>query len=291
VTVNLSEIPGAFHLPRMNWDAIRAWVDKHVPEPDRPQAWADIVDQWLAVLNKALGNQYQTVATESLVVFAPRDYELAESLLRHAESGIAAITDALGALATESQIGPLVILLFADDDTYTDYIWPFFREGEYGASAGVCVRQGYVHIAAHATSDNSVQRTVLHEIKHACLSHLTLPLWLEEGVTQLAAEAGIGTWARFHLDAKTASDIRRYWRENGLGNFWWGRGFYLPDEGQLHSYRLSQVLFHLLIADHRRQLPDFVRHAHRGDAGESAAREYLGRGLADLAAQFLGEGP
>jgi tetratricopeptide (TPR) repeat protein len=131
---------------------------------------------------------------------------------------------------------------------------------------------------------------MIHEITHACLAHLTLPLWLEEGATQLAEEAGLANWARFQLDAETAKGMRDYWHENELSNFWWGKGFFLTDDAQMPSYQLAQVLFHLLLSDHRRQLPDFVRHAHAADAGDSSAREHLGKSVGDLAAQFLGSG-
>src|SRR5262249_50651689 len=42
--------------------------------------------------------------------------------------------------------------------------------------------------------------------------------------------------------------------------------------------------------DHRHGLPDFIRHANSADAGENAARQFLGMDLARLAATFLGPG-
>ena len=290
MTVDLSQIPGALYLPRMNWETIRAWVEKHVKESDRPQAWADIVDQWLGLLNEALGNQYQTANGDQVILFAPAGYEHVESMLDQAETGLAAIAYALGSMASENRLGKLPVLLLADVDTYTRYTWPYYPEGQYTRSAGVCIREGYVHIALYASAPHSVERTMIHEITHACLAHLTLPLWLEEGATQLAEEAGLANWARFQLDAETAKGMRDYWHENELSNFWWGKGFFLTDDAQMPSYQLAQVLFHLLLSDHRRQLPDFVRHAHAADAGDSSAREHLGKSVGDLAAQFLGPG-
>jgi tetratricopeptide (TPR) repeat protein len=130
---------------------------------------------------------------------------------------------------------------------------------------------------------------MLHEITHACLSHLPLPLWLEEGVAQLT-EAALSGGMPFALNGEDAAGIRRYWREHGLRDFWWGTGFHSLDGGQRHSYRLAEILFRLIVGDHRRRLPDFVRHTQADDAGDGAAREFLGRSLADLAAQFLGPG-
>ena len=117
MTVDLSQIPGALYLPRMNWETIRAWVEKHVPESDRPQAWADIVDQWLGLLNEALGNQYQTANGDQVILFAPAGYEHVESMLDQAETGLAAIAYALGSMASENRLGKLPVLLLADVDT------------------------------------------------------------------------------------------------------------------------------------------------------------------------------
>ncbi len=88
-----------------------------------------------------------------------------------------------------------------------------------------------------------MQRTLLHEITHACLSHLELPLWVEEGMTQLAEEAAVNRWNRFQLEPQAAAEVRKYWRDRGLADFWWGRGFSGLDDGQSHSYRLADILF------------------------------------------------
>lgn len=290
MTVKLESIPAAFHLPRPNWDVIHTWVESHVAAPDQPAAWAEIAEDWLSVLNQALGNAYRVHRSEHILLFASVNDEQAEMLLRYAESGIATITDALGDLACEKWLGPLVILLFADNETYGNFTSPTDPEIELIRSAGTCFRHGYVHIAVRPAAPDPLSRTILHELTHACLSHLNLPLWLEEGITQLAEEAALFQWGHFTLNSESAAENRRYWREHGLSQFWWGEGFLLFDEGQGYSYQLAQILFRLIMADHRKRLPDFVRHAVAEDAGDSAARKYLGKGLAELAAQFLGQG-
>ncbi len=290
--INLSEIPGAFHLPRPNWDVIRDWIDARVPEPDRPAAWTEVAHQWLAILNEALDSRYHTTPSTHLLLFAPRDYEHTHALLNFAEAGLAAIEDALGSLTGKIWLGPLAVLLFADAEAYSRYTAPFVPEGELFQSGGLCLRQrGHVHIALHPFPLDALRRSMLHEITHACLAHLTLPLWLEEGVTQLAEEVATSPWARFALDRESATNIRSFWLDRGLQDFWWGQGFYSLGETQRHSYQLAQILFHFLVADHRRKLPDLVRQAHADEAGESAAQAVLGQGLAELAAQFLGTGP
>ena len=89
-----------------------------------------------------------------------------------------AIKDELGDLACEQWLGPLVILLFDDEETYTHYVSPADPELEAVRSAGICFKHGYVHIAIHNFPLEELQSTLLHEITHACLSHLKLRLRL-----------------------------------------------------------------------------------------------------------------
>jgi len=269
---------------------IRAWVKENIAGSDRRAAWASIVSQWLDLLNEALGGSYRTQQSDRVLLFAPADYGDAESLLDCAESGLTYIVDLLGSVTGRNWQGPLVMLLFADPETYCRYVSPFDPEGEYFRSGGMCLRQGYLHLALRPTLLDQLRISAVHEITHACLSHLSLPLWLEEGIAQLVQQAATPSWAQFALDGQTAGEIRQYWREHGLQDFWWGQGFFRDDEGQGHSYALAEVLYRLLVADHRRQLPDFIRNAHAADAGDSAARTSLGKGVAVIAAQFLGPG-
>lgn len=290
MNVNLSEIPDAYQLPRPDWHVVSRWITENVPEANRPKAWSDIAGQWLENLNNALGDAYQIKQSEHFLLFAPRDSELADPLLRCGELGLTEIEGALGCLAKELQTGPIAILFFADNKTYGRFVTPFDSDLGFLRSTGVCFQEEYVHIAIRPGRLEEVQRTLLHELTHACLAHLTLPKWLEEGITQMAEEAVVPQWSQFQLSADTATTLKTAWRDHGLGEFWWGQAFSMEHHCQGYSYQLAEVLFRLLVSDHRRALPDFVRHAHRDDAGETAARQYLGKGLADLAEQFLGPG-
>src|SRR5262249_8565704 len=146
--LNLSQIPGAFHLPRPNWDVIRGWLEKQIPEAEREQAWADAVSQWLEALNKALGGAYRTLSNGPLLIFAPTSYPPADRLLRSADYSLATVMELLGDLASENWRGPLVLLLFKDAAAYYSYLALFYSEREWGSSAGVCIkREEQVHIA------------------------------------------------------------------------------------------------------------------------------------------------
>lgn len=93
----------------------------------------------------------------------------------------------------------------------------------------------------------------------------------------------------------------RLWRRAGLGRFWSGEGFHSAGEMQKRSYELAEVLVRNLALDFRprgfgrdrkpvERLLQFLRHASYEDAGDAAAREWLGRDLAAIVGQFLGPG-
>ena len=290
MSLKLTDIPRSFHLPQPNWQTIQAWVDEQVAQPEREQAWWDIAEDWLQTLNHALEGAYRIERSDNLLLLVPKESSHATALLRLGDVAVEAIVSELDDLAFENWLGPLVVLVFEDGGAYYDYIAPFYQEGEFGGSGGSCIRQGFVHVALHPATLEQLQSALAHEIAHAALAHLKLPLWLEEGITQLAEEVARPEWGRFNLDAKTAAELRGYWRERGLADFWWGKGFFLADDGQKFSYLLAQVLFRLLLADDKPSLAEFVHHVHVDDAGETAAQDFLGSGLADLAAKFLGEG-
>src|SRR5262249_52188342 len=160
-------------------------------------------------------------------------------------------------------------------------------EGEYGASAGSCVQRGYAHVVLPPQPIDHLQIVAAHELTHACVAHLRLPQWAEEGLTQ-AMEGEMHSWPRINQpSAEELLEVKRYWRENNIQDFWWHRGFYLPDEGQKSSYELARVLFHFLVTDYKDRYLDFLRDADADDAGEGAARERLGLSLAALAERFL----
>ncbi len=286
----LSEIRGAFYPPRPNWDVIHRWVVEHVAEPDRWQTWTDLTDQWLDTLNQSLGGHYRVRKTSELILFAPTDFAHGDLLLKCATSGLFRIVRALGSVAKGSWHGPLAILLFENEDTYDSYISAYGRGGEPISSLGLCIRSSNVHIALRPHHVDELQRVLLHELTHACLAHLSLPSWLEEGISQMCEEEARPDWSRFTIDSSEAQELRSFWRRNGLSEFWWGEGFCAADELQAQSYHLAQVLFRNLISQYPKQLPDFLRQAQIDDAGDTAARKCLKISNAEIAEQFLGPG-
>jgi len=133
------------------------------------------------------------------------------------------------------------------------------------------------------------QHIVAHELTHACVGHLPLPPWLNEGVTTVI-EKGVFEDSSAMLNRELAERHRDFWKAQGLRGFWSGRSFHRPDDGQHLSYNLAEIMVRNLLGDHRDRFVEFLCHAHYADYGERAAEKFLRASLSDYAGMFLGEG-
>lgn len=289
--IKLSEIPWAYHFPRPNWVVIREWIEDHVPAEQQPQAWDDAALQWLESLDNALPDEYQVLFSEHFLFFLPQDHEHRAFFADFAESVREQLFSRLDGVAQPSWPARLPVLLFDSSEAYYEYKASYFQAGDYGGSGAMCVTEDdYVHLVINGLSTEQYQPSLAHELTHAVVKHLNLPRWLEEGLTQLIDDGYKSPWTQFSLDPKETRKLREYWNDCGLKEFWWGSAFYLPDEGQLHSYQLAAALKRILVRDHKPLLNEFLLAANEADAGDHACRTILKCTLPDLATQFLGEG-
>jgi hypothetical protein len=94
------------------------------------------------------------------------------------------------------------------------------------------------------------------------------------------------------LTRELADEHRAYWNRDTIQDFWHGSSFSKPESQKL-SYGLARILLDFIVTDIHpspEDFRDFVSHTSREDAGEAAARNYLGLELNDLASAFLGPG-
>ena len=91
------------------------------------------------------------------------------------------------------------------------------------------------------------------------------------------------------MDLITATYFSRAVDEKKIQEFWTGRSFNRPDEGQDLSYHLAQFLVQSL-ARNFQSFKQFVLQAHFEDSGESAARAVYNNTLGYLIEGVLGEG-
>ncbi|WP_254508544.1 hypothetical protein [Anatilimnocola floriformis] len=285
------------HFAMPDWDRIGEWVELYVEKEDQFKAWTELALQWLHLINEQFGDRYQILETKHFLLFGfPGEVRLS-SLGSHAEDCRRGLQQNLPGLAKFTTPGKTPILIFAGNDAYYAHVADYHGDGEYGGSSGMHIRNSYSHVAMLQILGNDLFQTSAHELTHAALAHLTLPLWIEEGLAQLF-EHDLGN-KQFYLNPKDVGEQKAFWRAEGLEKFWSGDGFSSPGDMQKHSYQLAEILLRLLLTDYQprwfgfdqsplRKLMNFLKYANRDDAGESAAQMQLGLSLEDIAAKSLG---
>lgn len=288
---------GETDLPVPDWDRAAEWVQLYVDEADQHAVWTELALQWLHLTNEHFQDRYQILETPHFLLFGFPEETRLQPLGRFAEECRRGLLRSLPGLAKFTAPGKLPILIFAGNEAYYSHVGDYHGDGEYGGSSGMHIRNRYDHVALAQLYKIDLFATMAHELTHAALSHLQMPLWLEEGLTQLF-EHDLGN-KPFALDPKEVGEQKVFWRETGLEQFWSGTGFSSPGDVQKYSYQLAEILLRLLLTDYQprwfgfdrtpvQTLMNFLRNAKRDDAGEAAAREYLGLSLEDIAAKSLG---
>ncbi|MCR9211235.1 MAG: hypothetical protein NXI28_23650 [bacterium] len=278
------------HLPHPKWETISAWVEENVDPPSHDEAWKSIVHQWLVRLGDALSPDYAVYESDEFVLLSS-DASLAPRVLDLCERSRRIILETLNGVAQDEGFGKHVVLIFGESDRYYDYVSEFYPdEGEFGLSGGMFFDSGYGHFVVSPGHGVELDRVIAHELNHALLRHLPLPLWLDEGVTQFMEDVVLES-SYFFVDHQLVRLHREYWNKENIQSFWSGESFILSDDGQQLSYHLAQVLFRNLMADHSKKVREILLQANSRDAGNAAFVNVLGQTLADRVAQFLGSGP
>lgn len=273
-----------------NWGAVADWVDANVQADRKNATWTRLASQWLEALRGSLGEDYAMSESAEFLLLGPSEPRLVKRILSSSEHARRTILKTLPDVARDEGFGKHVVLAFADIESYYDYISDFYSdEGEFGLSIGIFLDEGYGHFAICLASDDDYEPTIAHELNHNLLRHLPLPLWLNEGVTQVMEDIVLGG-SYFRTDHEIVSRHRDYWNSRTIDTFWSGESFFSSDDDQELSYHLSQVLFRNLMSDFPKQVSPLLNEAQYTDAGEAALEKRCGVSLSDRVAQFLGPG-
>lgn len=136
----------------------------------------------------------------------------------------------------------------------------------------------------------AIEPVIAHELTHACLSHLPIPAWLNEGIA-------VNTEHRLHPPARADFTPRQmherhrgFWGAAEIQEFWSGRSFLRPDEGNELSYDLARIIVSQFAADWG-SFRAFAQAARIEDGAAAAAGEHLGVGLGDVVSALLEKPP
>lgn len=277
------------NLPRPDWERIYAHVDKYLSDSDQHQLWSEIARRWVSTLAGRLPAGYTSSESDNFLLLSKggdRYIEVFQAFLERCRKRLLSI---LKGIANDEGYGRFVVMVFDDTNTYYDYTSYFGpQEGTYGLSSGMYLNYGYGHFVFPYQELDFAEPIAAHEMTHALLTHLPIPLWLEEGIA-VNMEAMVCGSTPPRLDREMYAKHQAFWGEQEIQEFWTGDSFHRPDDGQQLSYQLAQTLVTNL-SENYEAFVEFANKAARQDGGESAAEEVYGISLGDLIFSFLGEG-
>lgn len=274
-------------LPIMDWTPVQAWVDGIASEESQAGAWTAAELAWLQHFRAALGPQYHLVQSGTAALLSPLERNVAAATLEYMNRTLKRVTTVLDGIAEAAPWGLDLLIVFEDGDRYYDYVSHYYpEEGEFAFSGGMFIDAGCGHFVTVQADLRSIEPVIAHEMTHACLAHLPLPLWLNEGLAvnteQRLAGRPSGIYAPQEMRAKHLS----FWGEEEIRQFWSGDSFARTDDGNLLSYDLARIIVEQLAKDWGR-FKEFVLAADWHDAGATAARTHLGVSLGEIVSSLL----
>lgn len=271
-----------------DWNEIAQRIGDDLSHDDLHSEWSKECKKWLESIAGEFGSDYRIAESANFSIMSNESDRYIQVFSGFLERTLKRILKTLDGIASDEGFGNHVALIFQDIDQYYEYVAMFFPdEGEFGLSSGMYINEGYGHFVFPSQDINYAEPIAVHELTHACLNHLPLPLWLNEGMAVLMEDVLAGN--HLFLDKEMVERHQMYWNESTIQGFWSGESFTAIDEGQELSYNLAHILARNISQD----FPAFVRfsnHASYEDAGESAAQEFLGLSLTQIVGSFLGEG-
>lgn len=296
-----------FH--RVDWEAVRIWINANVSPLEADAAWSEAALLWVKQLRDDLGGNFFVLQSNQTILLCDQPLDTARWLLAYAGRTEQTIKTLLGELAWGGARSKDVIIVFSDQDDYYQYLSHYSPDGEQATSGGVCIHSGYTHIAVPWQNETDAANAIVHELTHDCLSHVPLPLWLNEGVAVTLQKAiappprGIAqsdqdalfsaaiNWNPPIMWEELAERHLAFWNEENIQSFWAGASFHESGESNALSYSLAEVLVKLLSErGNTESFSLFLQIAHYRDAGQTAALDVLGADLGEIAGTFLGDG-
>jgi hypothetical protein len=287
----VAHLHGHEGMPIPDWNAIDRWVDS-LPISQQQAAWQQCVRGWLLHMRDALGEPNTLFQSERASIIAPLEIRTSASLARYMERTLKQVLDTLPNVAAAEDDWQPILIVFADQHRYYDYVSHAYPDhGEFGFSGGMFLPAGPGHFVTFLDELHGMEKVIAHEMTHACLAHLDIPLWLNEGLAvntehRLAGPTPPGFSPR-EMHAKHVE----FWNPETIQEFWNGLAFQRSDEGMMLAYDLATILTRNM-AQEWKPFATFANAASYEDAGDRAARQYLHLDLgACVAALFDGQSP
>lgn len=244
---------------------------------------------WLRQILQKLDHRYQAVESKNFILITSQDNKHTSLFLKSIENIKLRIINSLSQILENTYQEKFIIILFEDEEDYYQYISYYYpKEGKFAHSSGCFLNDALPHFTLPMTDMSSIESVIAHELTHAMVSHLPIPVWLNEGLA-VNMEVAITGYNPHRLNAQRHYKHQNYWGESEIQEFWSGESFSRADEGNELSYQLAQLIVRSLAEDPKTFYP-LVINADQTDGGESSFINQLGYSLGDVIENILGEG-
>jgi hypothetical protein len=280
-------------MPLPVWEDVAAAVCEDWSRERRDTFWTAAAGHWLLAIGADLPDGYRIHESEDFLLLSALEDRSAHVLLRFCQSARRRILRNLGDVAVARSDGKHVVLVFADEQTYYDYISHYYPDGgEYAMSSGMFIHAGYGHFVLSEDEMERMQPVIAHELTHCLLAHLQIPAWLNEGMAANTEHALFPHLADPRSSLYHPNEIKAkhaaFWNVDTIQEFWSGKSFLRTDDGNMLSYDLAKRIAATAARDEA-AFRAFLREADVADAGLSA-EHCLGYPIEHLAMVMLGEG-
>ena len=279
-------------LPIVDWDAMHALEPATVDKAALDAFWTRLARSWLETLRAALDARYAIRESERFLMLGSLDESRANVVLEFVERARKRILMVLDGVAADAGAGKVCLLIFDGEDRYYQYVSNYYsKDGEYALSGGMFLQHGYGHFVFVESEISAMEPTIAHELTHCMVQHLSLPAWLNEGIAvnteqRLCPPPGRPLFTPEEMREKHVA----FWNEATIQEFWSGKSWLRPDEGNMLSYDLAKILVGLAAEDFD-AFRAFANAADVADSADVAALKHLGYPVKNFAEAVLGEGP
>ncbi len=275
----------------LDWDRVATIIGDQ-DGADLSQSWSQAAGLWMVKLADEQEEAVDVFETKNLVVMSPTVGENRDRLAKNLEKALEAVIGYLGSAAESVRYGKMGVLIFANPHCYNNYIAGFYPEGSVvPMSGGMCITEGYVHVALYEDEWGDLLSVFSHEASHAYVSHLTLPAWMDEAIA-MRMETLVAGREEYQLDRELFERHQALWNWENLERFKSGESWSIAGDLFELSYQLAEILWKKIETNLDAQafeIQELIKTASWQDAGEKALQEIFGVGLDDLFRSFLGE--
>lgn len=283
-------------------DFALVWDEKHaLPIPDwtacePPEAhtdkeksahWSCAAASWLAKLATAFEQPLALHESEDFFLLSALGSRESDVLLNYAQRALKRNLATLQGIAADDGFGKFVIMVLNDENDYYRYVSEYYpQDGEFSFSGGMYIQNGYGHFVFCKGSMDMMEPTLVHELTHALVGHLPMPAWVNEGLA-VNTERRWAPRPPQYKPHELAYMHSKFWNEETMQEFWSGKSYLRPDEGNALSYDLAQRMVEVVGKDHE-LLARFVNQSTQEDGGSKAALDVLGMPVEQLVEHAIG---